>query len=224
MVAALERLLVREPGLLEQVDHHVRTGQLASRVEVDPATVCKQYKTVGYSPDEFSKSRGVVVPHSLGVAPGLKDGVGLDDLVLKGGFALLPLARGADGGKVRDHLLRVLRLSGTGLSSNQDRLVHPRIVHALVGALGNGKDVRPALRPPLAHVQLHGGAGVDGEPLVRVDGDAEEAGVGVDQLVLVPDHRVPEDARVPEESEVSHVLRAVELGRVDLANLPEKYI
>ena len=46
VVAALERLLVREPGLLEQVDHHVRTGQLASRVEVDPATVCKQDKIV----------------------------------------------------------------------------------------------------------------------------------------------------------------------------------
>ena len=46
MVAALERLLVREPGLLEQVDHHVRTGQLSSRVEVDPAKVGKKYKIV----------------------------------------------------------------------------------------------------------------------------------------------------------------------------------
>ena len=50
----------------------------------------------------------------------------------------------------------------------------------LVGALSDGKDVRPALVPPLAHVQLHGAEGVDGEPLVRVDGDTEEAGVGVD--------------------------------------------
>ena len=47
MIAALQRLLVREPGLLEQVDHHVRHGELASRVEVDPAIVCKQDKTVG---------------------------------------------------------------------------------------------------------------------------------------------------------------------------------
>ena len=60
----------------------------------------------------------------------------------------------------------------------------------LVGALSDGKDVRPALGPPLAHVQLHGAEGVDGEPLVRVDGDTEEAGVGVDQLVLVPDQKI----------------------------------
>ena len=36
--------------------------------------------------------------------------------------------------------------------------------------------------------------------LVRVDGDTEEAGVGVS------DHGVPEDTSVTEESEVSHVL------------------
>ena len=75
----------------------------------------------------------------------------------------------------------------------------------------------PALVPPLANVELHGAEGVDGETLVGVDGDTEEAGVGVDQLVLVPDHGVPEDASVTEESEVSHVLRVVELGGVDLA-------
>ena len=77
----------------------------------------------------------------------------------------------------------------------------------------------PALGPPLAHVQLHGAEGVDGEPLVVVHGDTEEAGVGVDQLVLVPDYRVPEDAGVAEVGEVRHVLGTVELGRVDLADL-----
>ena len=75
----------------------------------------------------------------------------------------------------------------------------------------------PALVPPLADVELHGAEGVDWETLVRVDGDTEESGVGVDQLVLVSDHGVPEDASVTEESEVSHVLRVVELGGVDLA-------
>ena len=79
------------------------------------------------------------------------------------------------------------------------------------------KDVGPTLGTPFADIELHGAEGVDGIPLVRVDGDTEEAGVGVDQLVLVPDHGVPEDASVTEESEVSHVLRVVELGRVDLA-------
>ena len=78
------------------------------------------------SPDELSESGGVVVPHGLGVAPRLQDGVGLDNLVLEGGLAFLPLAGGADGGEVGDHLLRVLRLSGTRLSSNLDELVLER--------------------------------------------------------------------------------------------------
>ena len=80
------------------------------------------------------------------------------------------------------------------------------------------KDVGPTLGTPFADIELHGAEGVDGEPLVRVDGDTEEAGVGVDQLVLVPDHRVPQDASVTEEGEIGHVLGAVELGRVDLAD------
>merc|ERR1719494_1380500 len=201
----LKRLLVGETGLLEQVDHHVGSGKLSSRVEVDS--------------NELSESGGVVVPHSLGVTPGLKDRVGLDDFVLKGGLSLLPLARGADGGEVGDDLLGVLGLSGTRLSSNQDGLVDHGELHALVGALGNGEDVRPALGPPLAHVELHGAEGVDGEPLVRVDGDAEEAGVGVDQLGLVPHHGVPQNAGVSEEGEVGHVLGHVELAGVDLADL-----
>ena len=96
-------------------------------------------------------------------------------------------------------------------------------VSHLISPFCDGEDVWPTLIPPFADVQLHGAESVDGEPLVRVDGDAEEAGVGVDQLVLVPHHRVPENAGVAEEGQVGHVLGAVELGRVDLANLPEKY-
>merc|ERR1719273_1673704 len=121
MVAALKGLLVGETGLLEQVDHHVSSRQLSSRVEVDS--------------NELSESGGVVVPHGLGVAPGLKDGVGTDNLVLKRGLSLLPLAGGADGGEVRDDLLGVLGLSGTRLTSNEDRLVVAGIDHALVGTL-----------------------------------------------------------------------------------------
>ena len=102
MVAALQRLLVGETGLLEQVDDHVGSGQLTGGVEVDT--------------DELSEPGRVVVPHGLGVAPSLKDRVGLDDLVLKGGLAFLPLSGGADGGKVRDDLLGFLRLSGSRLS------------------------------------------------------------------------------------------------------------
>ena len=90
-------------------------------------------------------------------------------------------------------------------------------IDTLVGALSDGEDVRPALRPPLANVQLHGAEGVDGEPLVRVDGDAEEAGVGVDQLILVSNHGVPEDTGIAKVSQVSHILRTVKLGGIHLA-------
>ena len=81
------------------------------------------------------------------------------------------------------------------------------------------KDMRPTLGSSLSDIQLHGAEGVDGKPLVRVDGDTEEAGVGVDQLVLVPDHGVPEDAGITEEGEIGHVLGHVKLGGVDLADL-----
>ena len=62
--------------------------------------------------------------------------------------------------------------------------------------------------------QLQTGAeSVEWIPLVRVDGDTEEAGVGVDQLVLIAHHGVPEDAGVAKERQIGHVLRAVELDR-----------
>ena len=55
--------------------------------------------------------------------------------------------------------------------------------------------------------------------LVRVDGNTEEAGVCVDQLVDISDLQVPKDGGVVEVGQVGHVLAAVELGRVDLAHL-----
>ena len=88
----------------------------------------------------------------------------------------------------------------------------------MVRPLSNGEDVGRTLVPPLANVQLHGAEGVDGEPLVGVDGDTEETGVGVDQLVLVSDDGVPQDAGVSEVRQVRHVVGAVKLWGVDLAD------
>merc|ERR1712012_791929 len=205
VVASLKRLLVSETRLLKQVDNHVSSRQLSRGVEVDT--------------DELTESRRVVISDSLGVTPGLQDRVGGNNLLLKRGLSLLPLARGADGGEVGNDLLGVLSLSSTRLSSNQDGLVAASVGHALVSSLSNGEDVRPALIPPLANIQLHGAEGVDGESLVGVDGDTEETRVGVDELVLVSDHRVPQDTGITKIGEISHVLGAVKLGRVDLADL-----
>merc|ERR1712079_194806 len=106
VVATLQGLLVSQTRLLKQIDNHVSSGQLSRGVEVDT--------------DKFTETGGVVIPHSLGITPGLQDGVGGNNFLLKGSFSLLPLAGGADGGKVGNDLLGVLSLSGTGFSSNQD--------------------------------------------------------------------------------------------------------
>ena len=135
------------------------------------------------NPDELSESGGVVVPHSLGVPPGLQHRVGLNYFVLKPRLSLLPLPGGSDGGEVGDDFLGVLSLPGTGLAAviehnkqstalcptwdlrNEDGLILSAIHHSLEGSLGNGEDMRWNLIPPLSHVDLHGSLGVDGEPL-----------------------------------------------------------
>ena len=51
--------------------------------------------------------------------------------------------------------------------------------HGVVGSLCDGKDVGWDLVPPLEPVDAHRPRRVDGEPLVRVHRDTEEAGVGL---------------------------------------------
>ena len=76
----------------------------------------------------------------------------------------------------------------------------------LVGALSNTEDVGWALGTPLADVDLHGTLGVNGEPLVGVDGNTEEARVGVDELILVPNDGVPQDTSVIQVGQARHVI------------------
>lgn len=51
--------------------------------------------------------------------------------------------------------------------------------HVGVGTIANGKDVGWHLSTPLALVQLNDTGRVDGVALVRIDGHAEEARVGL---------------------------------------------
>ena len=112
VVAALVGLLVSHAGLLKQVDVNEATGQLSHVVEVDP--------------DELTEPGRVVVPDGLGIAIGFENWVGVDNPILQVGFFLLwRLAillllslRSSKDGKVGDDLLRVLGLSGPGLSSD----------------------------------------------------------------------------------------------------------
>ncbi len=55
----------------------------------------------------------------------------------------------------------------------------------MVCALSNGEDVGRDLVPPFAAVQLHRPRRVDGEPLVRVHGDTEEAGVRLYRIIKI---------------------------------------
>ena len=87
----------------------------------------------------------------------------------------------------------------------------------MVGTLSDSEDVRRHFVPPLTTVETHGPHGVDGEPLVGVDSDTEETGVGVDELFNVPLLQIEEDGGVIQIGEVRHVLTAVVLGRVHLA-------
>lgn len=60
---------------------------------------------------------------------------------------------------------------------NQHRLIFVVGQHVDVSTVGNGEDVGRYFRATLASVQLSTTEGVHGEPLVRVDGHAEETGV-----------------------------------------------
>merc|ERR1712038_2011888 len=75
------------------------------------------------------------------------------------------------------------------------------------------------MTPALSKIDFHCPLGVNGETDVGIDGNAEQARVGVDELVLVPNNRVPQHAGVIQVSEASHVIRTVKLGRIYLPNL-----
>ena len=88
----------------------------------------------------------------------------------------------------------------------------------MVRTLSNGKDMGRHLIPPLSTVDTDSPHGVDGEPLVGIDSDTEEAGVGVDQPLDIALLQVEQHGGVIEVGQVGHVLAAVILGRVDLGD------
>ena len=79
--------------------------------------------------------------------------------------------------------------------------------------------MRRNLVSPLARIDLHGPVGVDGKPLVRVYCDAEKPRVGINKLIDVSNHRVPEDTGIAQIGQVCHVFSTIKLGRVDLTYL-----
>merc|ERR1711981_1542845 len=109
VVASFQLSLESQTRLLKQIDNHVSTRELATCIEPDT--------------DEFTKTRGVVIPHSLGITPSLQDRVSLDNLVLKTRLTFLLLASSANASKVGDDLFGVLSLASTRLTSDENRLI-----------------------------------------------------------------------------------------------------
>ena len=65
MVAALKGLLVREAGLLEQVHHHVCSGELSGRVEVDSREQQVKLKSCDLFREALQKTGVNIKPISL---------------------------------------------------------------------------------------------------------------------------------------------------------------
>jgi hypothetical protein len=208
VVGPLNRLLLGNTGLFQQVGLNVTTAKLASSVEVNP--------------DEFTKPGRVVVPGGLGVTIRLQYGVGSHNLVLKGyllGVSSSFFLWGSNSSQVGDNLLGVLSFSSTRLTSDQHRLVLVISQHVTIGSLCDGPQVRRHFILPLTKVQLDDSSSVDGVPFVRVHHNTEETRVGVDEFGNKTDFQVPEDRGVIQESQVSHVFTLLKLGWVDLSNL-----
>ena len=86
----------------------------------------------------------------------------------------------------------------------------------MVGPLSNGKDMRRHLVSPLGTVDSNSSHGIDWEPLVRVNCDAEEARVGIYEPLNISLLQVEQDGGIIEVSQVGHVLATVILGRIHL--------
>ena len=91
--------------------------------------------------------------------------------------------------------------------------------HVHVGTIRDSENVGWDFITSLALVDLYSSVGVNGVTLVWVDGDAEEARVGVNELVDVTDLQVVKYGWIVEVCQVGHVLAFLELGWVDLVDL-----
>ena len=116
--------------------------------------------------------------------------------------------------------LRLGRISCVcNLENSYKHFLLTELSHTLVRALSNTKDMGRTFTSPQTHVDLHGTLGINWEPLVRIDGNTEQTRVGVNELILVPDHRVPQNTSIIQVSQAGHIFRAIKLWWIDLANL-----
>merc|ERR1719308_742177 len=212
MVISLDLQLEGDTGLLQKVGLDLGGGDLGGGAEVDT--------------DELTETGGVVVTNGFGVTVGLKRRISLDNLLLKrtgvralGSLGLGGLRIGAVQGVVLEHLLGVLGLSGSGLTSNEGRLMLALHLEKLESTVSDGVQVRRSVGTSAVSVMGSHDGSVHHQPLVRVDTDTEETRVGVDLENLVTGSQVVEDTSLVKDGQVGHVFLLLELGRIAFQNL-----
>merc|ERR1712018_372478 len=134
-------------------------------------------------------------------------------------LTFLLLARCTNACKVGNDLFGIFSFASSRFSGDENRLILADIHHTLVRSLGYTKDVGWAFGSSFTDVDLHCTLSVDWESFVWVDSDTKQSRVGVDQLILVPDDRVPQNTSIVQVRQICHVNAAIKLGRVDLPNL-----
>jgi len=197
----LSSLLAQNTRLFEQVGADACAGDRTSLVELDL--------------NELTETRTVVVTESLCVGERFQNRVGLDDLSLEQALSAVGSTTG-DGSEVLDDLLGVLGLSGTGLSSDQNRLILSLLQQVAVGVISDGENVRGDLLTTLATVVVDDLRQVDRVQLVRVDHDVEQTRIRINNLTVVTAPQVVEDRGFTQTRKGSAIGHTVELGRVHL--------
>ena len=128
MEVSLALLLVHHSALLQKI--------ALDRSSAHVITVAEMHL------DPFSKARGVVVPHGLGVAEGFQNGIGLQNFLLQRRIgsgdlrftaSLLPPYLGYES----QTLLGRFGFAGSRLAGNQDGLVGAVHRHFLKGRIGD---------------------------------------------------------------------------------------
>ncbi|KAI3483202.1 hypothetical protein L1887_53982 [Cichorium endivia] len=152
---------------------------------------------------------------------GLHDGVRGEDLLLCLAHAAGVLAACAclaaaglvgilDGGKVSHDVLCRHGLTGTGLTADDDGLVLLVADHAAVGIFCDGEEMWLELALASSGVGLDDLGAVEAEAVERVDGDEDDAGVGVDDALGVSVEDGVKDGGLVEVTEVGEVVGGLE--------------
>jgi len=202
VVVSLTLELEGDTGLLEKVGLDITGTELTGWAEVNS--------------DKLTESGRVIVTGGLGVTKGLHSWVSGDNLVFKRLLVGLSGTGSGNEREVLDDLLGVDGLTGTGLTSNQHRLVVSIHQHVLVSVVGNAVQMWWHFGLSLATVAIDHELAVYWQHLVWVDSDTEKTRVGVDHEYGVSISEVEEDGSFVQEGHVGHVLDLLHLGWVDL--------